>query len=158
MAKQHVSTVINGDPIEFLCEANKSLLDVLRNDLGMTGTKEGCGTGDCGACSVTLDGRLVCSCLVLGVEAEGKSVQTIEGMANGEHLHVLQRKFLEHAALQCGICTPGFLVAARSLLERNPDPTEEEVRFWLAGNLCRCTGYNKIIEAVLDAAREMRGA
>jgi carbon-monoxide dehydrogenase small subunit len=158
MAKQHVSTVINGDPIEFLCDANKSLLDVLRNDLGMTGTKEGCGTGDCGACSVTLDGRLVCSCLVLGVEAEGKSVQTIEGMANGEHLHVLQRKFLEHAALQCGICTPGFLVAARSLLERNPDPTEEEVRFWLAGNLCRCTGYNKIIEAVLDAAREMRGA
>lgn len=158
MAKQHVSTVINGDPVEFLCEANKSLLDVLRNDLGMTGTKEGCGTGDCGACSVTLDGRLVCSCLVLGVEAEGKSVQTIEGMANGEHLHVLQRKFLEHAALQCGICTPGFLVAARSLLERNPDPTEEEVRFWLAGNLCRCTGYNKIIEAVLDAAREIRGA
>ncbi len=158
MAKQHVSTVINGDPVEFLCEANKSLLDVLRNDLGMTGTKEGCGTGDCGACSVTLDGRLVCSCLVLGVEAEGKAVQTIEGMANGEHLHVLQRKFLEHAALQCGICTPGFLVAALSLLERNPDPTEEEVRFWLAGNLCRCTGYNKIIEAVLDAAREMRGA
>ena len=158
MAKQPVSTVINGDPVEFLCEANKSLLDVLRNDLGMTGTKEGCGTGDCGACSVTLDGRLVCSCLVLGVEAEGKTVQTIEGMANGEHLHVLQRKFLEHAALQCGICTPGFLVAARSLLERNPDPTEEEVRFWLAGNLCRCTGYNKIIEAVLDAAREMRGA
>ena len=158
MAKQHVSTVINGDPVEFLCEANKSLLDVLRNDLGMTGTKEGCGTGDCGACSVTLDGRLVCSCLVLGVEAEGKTVQTIEGMANGEHLHVLQQKFLEHAALQCGICTPGFLVAARSLLERNPDPTEEVVRFWLAGNLCRCTGYNKIIEAVLDAAREMRGA
>ena len=158
MAKQHVSTVINGDPVEFLCEANKSLLDVLRNDLGMTGTKEGCGTGDCGACSVTLDGRLVCSCLVLGVEAEGKTVQTIEGMANGEHLHVLQRKFLEHAALQCGICTPGFLVAARSLLERNPDPTEEEVRFWLAGNLCRCTGYNNIITAVLEAAREMRGA
>ena len=158
MAKQHVTTVITGDPVEFLCEANQSLLDVLRNDLGMTGTKEGCGTGDCGACSVTLDGRLVCSCLVLGVEAEGKTVQTIEGMANGEHLHVLQRKFLEHAALQCGICTPGFLVAARSLLERNPDPTEEEVRFWLAGNLCRCTGYNKIIEAVLDAAREMRGA
>jgi carbon-monoxide dehydrogenase small subunit len=124
----------------------------------MTGTKEGCGTGDCGACSVTLDGRLVCSCLVLGVEAQGKTIQTIEGMANGEHLHVLQQKFLEHAALQCGICTPGFLVAARSLLERNPDPTEEEVRFWLAGNLCRCTGYNKIIEAVLDAAREMRGA
>ena len=158
MSKQHVTTVINGDPVEFLCAANQSLLDVLRNDLNMTGTKEGCGTGDCGACSVTLDGRLVCSCLVLGVEAQGKSIQTIEGMANGEHLHVLQQKFLEHAALQCGICTPGFLVAARSLLERNPDPTEEEVRFWLAGNLCRCTGYNKIIEAVLDAARELRGA
>ena len=124
----------------------------------MTGTKEGCATGDCGACSVTVDGRLVCSCLVLGVEAEGKAIQTIEGMAQGENLHVLQRKFLEHAALQCGVCTPGFLVAARALLERNPDPTEEEVRFWLAGNLCRCTGYNKIIEAVLDAAREMRGA
>lgn len=158
MSKQHVTTVINGDPVEFLCATNQSLLDVLRNDLNMTGTKEGCGTGDCGACSVTLDGRLVCSCLVLGVEAQGKSIQTIEGMANGEHLHVLQEKFLEHAALQCGICTPGFLVAARSLLERNPDPTEEEVRFWLAGNLCRCTGYNKIIEAVLDAARELRGA
>jgi carbon-monoxide dehydrogenase small subunit len=158
MSKQHITTVINGNPVEFLCATNQSLLDVLRNDLNMTGTKEGCGTGDCGACSVTLDDRLVCSCLVLGVEAQGKSIQTIEGMANGEHLHVLQQKFLEHAALQCGICTPGFLVAARSLLERNPDPTEEEVRFWLAGNLCRCTGYNKIIEAVLDAAREMRGA
>ncbi|CAN1515219.1 CoxS Aerobic-type carbon monoxide dehydrogenase, small subunit CoxS/CutS homologs [Burkholderiaceae bacterium] len=158
MSKHHVTTVINGDPVEFLCATNQSLLDVLRNDLNMTGTKEGCGTGDCGSCSVTMDGRLVCSCLVLGVEANGKTIQTIEGMANGEHLHVLQQKFLEHAALQCGICTPGFLVAARSLLERNPDPTEEEVRFWLAGNLCRCTGYNKIIEAVLDAAREMRGA
>jgi len=158
MSKHHISTVINGDPVEFLCTPNQSLLDVLRNDLNMTGTKEGCGTGDCGACSVTLDGRLVCACLVLGVEANGKTIQTIEGMANGEHLHVLQQKFLEHAALQCGICTPGFLVAARSLLERNPDPTEEEVRFWLAGNLCRCTGYNKIIEAVLDAARELRGA
>jgi len=158
MSKHHITTVINGDPVEFLCLANQSLLDVLRNDLNMTGTKEGCGTGDCGSCSVTLDGRLVCSCLVLGVEAQGKSIQTIEGMANGEQLHVLQRKFLEHAALQCGICTPGFLIAARSLLERNPDPTEEEVRFWLAGNLCRCTGYNKIIEAVLDAARELRGA
>jgi carbon-monoxide dehydrogenase small subunit len=158
MSKQHVTTVINGNPVEFLCATNQSLLDVLRNDLNMTGTKEGCGTGDCGACSVTLDDRLVCSCLVLGVEAQGKTIQTIEGMANGEHLHVLQQKFLEHAALQCGICTPGFLVAARSLLERNPDPTEEEVRFWLAGNLCRCTGYNKIIEAVLDAARELRGA
>ena len=158
MSKHHVSTVINGDPVEFLCETQQTLLNVLRDDLHMTGTKEGCGTGDCGACSVTLDGRMVCSCLVLGVEANGKSIQTIEGMANGTELHVLQRKFLEHAALQCGICTPGFLIAARALLERNPDPTEEEVRFWLAGNLCRCTGYNKIIEAVLDAAREIRGA
>lgn len=158
MSKQHVTTVINGDPVEFLCTAEQSLLDVLRNNLNMTGSKEGCGTGDCGSCSITLDDRLVCACLVLGVEAEGKSIQTIEGMANGEHLHVLQQKFLEHAALQCGICTPGILIAARSLLERNPDPTEKEVRFWLAGNLCRCTGYNKIIEAVLDAARELRGA
>ncbi len=158
MSKHHVTTVINGDPVEFLCQPNTSLLDVLRNELNMTGTKEGCGTGDCGACSVTLDGRLVCSCLVLGVEAQGKAIQTIEGMANGETLHVLQRKFLEHAALQCGICTPGFLIAARSLLERNNNPTEEEVRFWLAGNLCRCTGYNNIITAVLEAAREMRGA
>ncbi len=158
MSKHHVSTVINGDPVEFLCETQQTLLNVLRDDLGMTGTKEGCGTGDCGACSVTIDGRMVCSCLVLGVEANGKSIQTVEGMANGTELHVLQRKFLEHAALQCGICTPGFLIAARALLERNPDPTEEEVRFWLAGNLCRCTGYNKIIDAVLDAARELRGA
>ena len=158
MKKQHVSTTVNGDAVEFLCDTRQTLLDVLRDELGMTGTKEGCGTGDCGACSVTIDGRLVCSCLVLGVEAQGCAVSTIEGMAKGDHLHVLQRKFLEHAALQCGICTPGFLVAARSLLERNPDPTEEEVRYWLAGNLCRCTGYQKIIEAVLDAAREMRGA
>ena len=157
MSKHHVTTTINGDAREFLCETQQTLLTILRDELGMTGTKEGCGTGDCGACSVTLDGRLVCACLVLGVEAQGKAIQTIEGMAQGESLHVLQRKFLEHAALQCGICTPGFLIAARSLLERNPDPSEEEVRFWLAGNLCRCTGYNKIIEAVLDAAREMRG-
>jgi len=158
MAKQHVTTTINGEAVEFLCETRQSLLDVLRNELDMTGTKEGCGTGDCGACSVTLNGDLVCSWLVLGVEAEGKSIQTIEGMAQGDQLHPLQRKFLEHAALQCGICTPGVLVAAKALLARNPDPTEEEVRYWLAGNLCRCTGYNKIIEAVLDAAREMRGA
>jgi carbon-monoxide dehydrogenase small subunit len=158
MAKQHVTTTINGEAVEFLCETRQSLLDVLRDELNMTGTKEGCGTGDCGACSVTLNGDLVCSCLVLGVEAHGKSIQTIEGMAQGDQLHTLQRKFLEHAALQCGICTPGILVAARALLARNPDPTEEEVRYWLAGNLCRCTGYNKIIEAVLDAAREMRGA
>jgi len=131
---------------------------VLRNGLGLTGTKEGCGTGDCGACSVILDGRLVCSCLVLGVEANGKSVETIEGMARGDELHPLQRKFLEHAALQCGICTPGFLVAAKALLDRNPNPTETEVRYWLAGNLCRCTGYDKIVRAVLDAAAEMRRA
>ncbi|MDP1716895.1 MAG: (2Fe-2S)-binding protein [Burkholderiales bacterium] len=157
MAKQHVATTINGDAVEFLCETHQTLLDVLRDELGLTGTKEGCGTGDCGACSVTIDGRLVCSCLVLGVEAAGKSIQTIEGMAAGTALHPLQRKFLEHAALQCGICTPGILIAARSLLERNPDPTEEEIRLWLAGNLCRCTGYNKIVDAVLDAAREMRG-
>lgn len=157
MPKHHVTTTINGDAREFLCDTQQTLLTILRDELGMTGTKEGCGTGDCGACSVTLDGRLVCACLVLGVEAQGKSIQTIEGMAQGESLHMLQRKFLEHAALQCGICTPGFLIAARSLLERNPDPTEEEVRFWLVGNLCRCTGYNQIIEAVLDAAREMRG-
>jgi carbon-monoxide dehydrogenase small subunit len=157
MPKHHVTTTINGDAREFLCDTQQTLLTVLRDELGMTGTKEGCGTGDCGACSVTLDGRLVCACLVLGVEAQGKTIQTIEGMAQGESLHVLQRKFLEHAALQCGICTPGFLIAARALLERNPDPSEEEVRFWLAGNLCRCTGYNNIIEAVLDAARELRG-
>jgi aerobic carbon-monoxide dehydrogenase small subunit len=158
MTKHHVSTIINGEPVEFLCDTSQTLLDVLRNELGMTGTKEGCGTGDCGACSVTLDGDLVCSCLVLGVEARGKAIQTIEGMAAGSELHPLQRKFLEHAGLQCGICTPGILVAARELLKNNPDPTEEQVRYWLAGNLCRCTGYNKIIEAVLDAAREMRGA
>jgi len=156
MAKNHVTATVNGDVVEFLCETHQTLLEVLRDQLGLTGTKEGCGTGDCGACSVTIDGRLVCSCLVLGVEAEGKAIQTIEGMAHGTELHALQRKFLEHAALQCGICTPGILVAARALLERNPDPSEEEVRYWLAGNLCRCTGYHKIIDAVLDAAREMR--
>jgi len=157
MAKHHVTATVNGDVVEFLCETHQTLLEVLRDELGLTGTKEGCGTGDCGACSVTVDGRLMCSCLVLGVEAEGKAIQTIEGMAVGTKLHPLQRKFLEHAALQCGICTPGILIAARSLLERNPDPTEEEVRYWLAGNLCRCTGYHKIVDAVLDAAREMRG-
>ena len=158
MAKHHVTATLNGNDVEFLCETHQTLLEVLRDELHLTGTKEGCGTGDCGACSVTLDGRLICSCLMLAVEAEGRSIQTIEGMSVGENLHPLQRKFLEHAALQCGICTPGFLIAARSLLERNPDPTEEEVRYWLAGNLCRCTGYHKIVEAVLDAAAEMRGA
>lgn len=158
MAKHHVTATVNGDAVEFLCETHETLLDVLRDGLGLTGTKEGCSTGDCGACSVTIDGRLVCSCLVLGVEAQGKKIETIEGMAAGSQLHPLQRQFLEHAGLQCGICTPGILIAARSLLERNPDPTEEEVRYWLAGNLCRCTGYHKIIDAVLDAAREMREA
>ena len=157
MSGYHVTTTINGDAAEFVCEADETLLDVLRNRLGLTGAKEGCGTGDCGACSVIVDGRVVCSCLVLGAEAEGKSIETIEGMADGDKLHPLQAKFLEHAALQCAICTPGILVAAKSLLERNPDPDETEVRYWLAGNLCRCTGYDKIIRAVMDAAAEMRG-
>jgi carbon-monoxide dehydrogenase small subunit len=153
-----VSTVINGDAYEFLCQPEETLLEVLRDRLGLTGTKEGCGTGDCGACSVVLDSRLVCSCLVLGAEAEGRRIETIEGMAEGDRLHPLQQKFLEHAALQCGICTPGFLIAAKDLLARNPDPTEEEIRFGLAGNLCRCTGYDKIVRAVQDAARVMKGA
>ncbi len=156
MSAVQVATTINGDAVEFLCQADETLLDVLRNRLGLTGSKEGCGSGDCGACSVTLDGRLVCSCLVLGAEVEGRSVETIENMADGANLHPLQTKFLEHAALQCGICTPGILVAARSLLERNPDPSESEVRYWLAGNLCRCTGYDKIVRAVLDTAAQMR--
>ena len=158
MAKQYVNTTINGDTHELLCDPTQTLLDVLRDQLDMTGTKEGCGTGDCGACSVTMDGVLVCSCLVMGVEANGKKVETIEGMADGDDLHPLQQKFIEHIALQCGICTPGLLVASKALLEENPEPTEEEIRYWLAGNLCRCTGYHKIIEAVQDAAREMRGA
>lgn len=157
MAKQHVTTTINGDAVELLCDPTQTLLDVLRDELDMTGTKEGCGTGDCGACSVTMDGVLVCSCLVLGVEANGSSVETIEGMAKGEELHPLQQKFIDHIALQCGICTPGLLVASKALLEENPNPTEEEIRYWLAGNLCRCTGYHKIVEAVQDAAAEMRG-
>ena len=156
MPKHHVTTTINRDPVEFLCSSEQTLLDVLRDVLQLTGSKEGCASGDCGACSVTLDGRLVCACLVLGVEAQGRSVETVEGMAQGDELHPLQRKFLEHAALQCGICTPGFLVASKALLERNPHPTETELRYWLAGNLCRCTGYDKIVRAVLDAATEMR--
>ena len=157
MAKYHVTATINGDVVEVLGDPTRTLLEVLRDELFLTGTKEGCGTGDCGACSVTIDGRLVCSCLVMGAEADGTTIETIEGMANGEELHPLQRKFVEHIALQCGICTPGLLVAARSLLDRNPDPTEMETRYWLAGNLCRCTGYQNIVEAVLDAAREIRG-
>jgi carbon-monoxide dehydrogenase small subunit len=158
MAKHHVTTTVNGDTVEFLCETEQTLLDCLRDELGLTGAKEGCASGDCGACSVTVDGRLTCACLVLGVEANGKTIGTIEGMSNGEQLHPLQKKFIEHAALQCGICTPGFLVAAKSLLEKNPNPSETEVRYWLAGNLCRCTGYDKIVRAVMDAAAEMRGA
>ena len=157
MLKIHVTTNINGDETEFLCEPEQTLLDVLRDELGMTGSKEGCSSGDCGACSVMLDGRLVCSCLVLGAEAEGREVATIEGMAVGGKLHPLQQKFLEHAALQCGICTPGILVAAKALLERTDNPTETEIRYWLAGNLCRCTGYDKIVRAVMDAAAEMKG-
>ena len=156
MTSVRVSTTINGDAVEYLCDAEETLLDVLRDRLGLTGSKEGCGTGDCGACSVTLDGRLVCSCLVLGAEADGRKVATIEGIANGDKLHPLQQKFLEHAALQCGICTPGFLVASKALLEANPNPTETEIRYWLAGNLCRCTGYDKIVRAVTSAAAEMR--
>lgn len=158
MAKHHVTTTINGDPVEFLCEPEQTLLDVLRDELGLTGSKEGCASGDCGACSVMVDDRLVCSCLVLGVEVDGSAVETIEGMADGDKLHPLQQKFLEEAALQCGICTPGFLIAARALLIKNPDPTETEVRYWLAGNLCRCTGYDKIIRSVLDVASEMKRA
>lgn len=158
MSQIHVTTKINGDTTEYLCDPEETLLDVLRDRLGLTGAKEGCGTGDCGACSVTVDGRLVCSCLMLGAEAQGSEIDTIEGMADGETLHPLQQKFLEHAALQCGICTPGILVAAKALLAKNPSPTEEEARYWLAGNLCRCTGYDKIIRAVMDAAEEMRRA
>lgn len=157
MAKHHVTATVNGDEVEFLCETEETLLDVLRDGLSLTGSKEGCSSGDCGACSVMLDGRLVCSCLVLGCEVAGHSIETIEGMASGETLHPLQQKFLEHAALQCGICTPGVLVAAKALLERNLEPTETEVRYWLAGNLCRCTGYDKIVKAVMDTAAEMRG-
>ncbi|MGI9378126.1 MAG: (2Fe-2S)-binding protein [Methyloligellaceae bacterium] len=158
MARQHITTEINGDTYEVLCEVDQTLLDVLRDELNMTGTKEGCGTGDCGACSVMLNDRLVCSCLVLAAETDGAKIETIEGMAPHESLHPLQQKFLEHAALQCGICTPGFLVAAKALLDKNPNPTETEVRYWLAGNLCRCTGYDKIIRAVMDAAEEIRAS
>ena len=156
MAKLHVSTTINGEPEEFLCEPGETMLDALRNRLGLTGSKEGCGSGDCGACSITLDGTLVCSCLMLAAEADGAEITTIEGMAAGEALHPLQQNFLEMAALQCGICTPGLIVSTKALLEENPSPTEEEARYFLAGNLCRCTGYDKIIKAVMDAAATMR--
>jgi carbon-monoxide dehydrogenase small subunit len=156
MSKKHITATVNGDVSEFLADPGTTLLNALRDELGLTGSKEGCGTGDCGACSVIVDGRLVCSCLMLAAEAEGKRIETIEGMAQGSNLHPLQQKFLEHAALQCGFCTPGLLVASKALLETNPDPTETEVRFWLAGNLCRCTGYDKVIRAVMDAAAEMR--
>lgn len=158
MSKHHIIATINGDPTEFLCETGQTLLDVLRDELGLTGSKEGCGSGDCGACSVRLDGRLVCACLVLGAEIDGCQVETIEGIAAGHQLHPLQQTFLNEAALQCGICTPGIIVAAKALLEKNPDPSEEEIRFWLAGNLCRCTGYDKIVRAVQQAAAVMRSA
>lgn len=156
MAKVYVQTRINGEEVEFLCEPRQSLLEVLRDELGLTGTKEGCNNGNCGACSVILNGRLVNSCLVLAVEIQGKEVETIEGLATPTGLHPLQQKFLEHAALQCGICTPGFIVAAKALLDKNPHPAEHQIRHWLAGNLCRCTGYDKIVRAVLDAAEVMR--
>jgi aerobic carbon-monoxide dehydrogenase small subunit len=158
MAKMHVCTAVNNEPMEFLCEPDDTMLDVLRGPLGLTGSKEGCASGDCGACSITLDDRLICSCLMLAVEAEGRNIGTIEGMAHGEKLHPLQQKFLEMAALQCGICTSGMLVASDALLRKNPGPSEEEVRFWLAGNLCRCTGYGKIVRAVLETAAEMQEA
>lgn len=157
-SKIRVETQINGDPVEFLCEPRQSLLEILRDELGMTGTKEGCNNGNCGACNVLLDGVLVNSCLVLAPEVNGRAVTTIEGIAGPENLHPLQTAFVEHAALQCGICTPGFIVAAKALLDRTPHPTELEVRQWLAGNLCRCTGYDKIVRAVLAAAETMEAA
>jgi len=156
MSGAFVSTTINGDVVEFACAQDESLLDALRDRVGLTGAKEGCGTGDCGACSITLDGRLVCSCLVLAVEANDRKIGTVEGLSQDGKLHPLQQKFIDHAALQCGVCTPGFLVSAKVLLDRNPDPTEEEIRYALAGNLCRCTGYDKIVRAVQAAAKEMR--
>lgn len=158
MSRIHVETTINGEPTEFLCAGEDTLLTALRDTLNLTGTKEGCSTGDCGACSVLLDGRLVPACLVLAAEVQGRTVTTVEGIAARDALHPVQQAFLDQAALQCGICTPGFMVAAKALLDANPDPTEEEARYWLAGNLCRCTGYDKIIRAVLDTAADMRKA
>jgi carbon-monoxide dehydrogenase small subunit len=157
MKKTLVEATINGETVEFLCEPRQSLLETLRDVLELTGSKEGCLTGDCGACTVMVDGRAVDSCLMLGVEAQGKNISTVEGLATNGVLHVLQNKFLEHASLQCGICTPGFLISSKSLLERNPNPSEPEIRYALAGNLCRCTGYDKIVKAVLDAAADIRG-
>jgi carbon-monoxide dehydrogenase small subunit len=154
--KTLVEATINGEAVEFLCEPRQSLLETLRDVLELTGSKEGCLTGDCGACTVLVDGRAVCSCLMLGVEAQGKKISTVEGLATNGALHALQSKFLEHASLQCGICTPGFLISAKALLDQNPNPSEPEVRYALAGNLCRCTGYDKIVKAVLDAAAELR--
>ena len=156
MAKQHVTTIINGEPVEYLCEPQQTMLDVLRDELNLTGSKEGCSSGDCGACTVIVDGNIVCSCLMLGAEAEGRKIQTIEGIAEGDKLHPVQQKFLEHAALQCGFCTPGFIVAAKALLDQNLNPTEEETRYWLAGNLCRCTGYRGIVRAVLGVLAARR--
>jgi len=156
--KTLVETTINGEAVEFLCEPRQSLLECLRDVLEMTGSKEGCLTGDCGACTVLVDGRAACSCLMLGVEAQGRNIRTVEGLANGTALHPLQQKFLEHASLQCGICTPGILMSAAALLEQNPEPSEQDVRYALAGNLCRCTGYDKIVKAVLDAAKSMKSA
>ena len=158
MPKQHVSTIINGEPVEYLCEPQQTLLDVLRDELNLTGSKEGCSSGDCGACTVIVDGDIVCSCLMLGAEAEGRKITTIEGVADGDKLHPVQQKFLEHAALQCGFCTPGFIVAAKSLLDHEPSPSDERIRLWLANNLCRCTGYDKIVRAVRQAASEMQEA
>lgn len=158
MAKTHITTTINGEETEFLCEPRNTLLEVLRDNLNLTGSKEGCGNGNCGACSVILNGRVVDSCLVLAVETDGAEITTIEGIATPDGLHPLQQKFLEHAALQCGICTPGFIVAAKALLDREPNPSEDRIRLWLAGNLCRCTGYDKIIRAVMDAAETMEKA
>ena len=156
--KTHVQSTINGEHIDFLCEPRQSLLEVLRDVIGLTGTKEGCNDGNCGACTIIFDGRIVTACLVLAVEAEGKDITTIEGIASGGTLHPIQQSFLENAALQCGICTPGFIVATKALLDENPNPTEQEIRFWLANNLCRCTGYDKIIRAVQDAATKMQEA
>jgi len=156
--KTHVQTTINGEQTDFLCEPRQSLLEVLRDVVGLTGTKEGCNDGNCGACTVILDGRIVTACLVLAVEAEGQDIVTIEGIAEGHTLHPIQQAFLENAALQCGICTPGFIVASKALLDENPNPSEDEIRFWLANNLCRCTGYDKIVRAVQDAAATMQEA